>query len=774
MLFSNSSTDFHYWEKTKDITDQLIDMMLNYRQSGHPGGSRSKVHLFLTLCLSGAMRWDIRNPGNPFADRFVLSGGHTVPLIYASLAVFNEAMKARYEATGDSRYLPRRLDQRLLIKDLLGFRRRGGLSGHAEMADKTLFLKFNTGPSGHGFPAAAGEALALKKAGLHTVKVFSLDGEGGLTPGSTHEVLNSAWGLGLNNLYALVDWNDFGIDDHPISDVLPGTPADWFGSHAWHVYGTEKGSDWESLNTTFAKMFSAKHTDLAPSAFWFKTRKGRGYGKYDAPSHGTPFSINSPEYWKTKEEFAKKYKILFENFNGAAPVNEKEIKNEFAENFERVLAVLQSDESLVNYLSDRLLTLAEAVPDLSGEMTFDRENGLFKDEVLFDYKNYPSDLYEKPGKKIANRNGLAKWGSWINAYGAAHYSQPVFIATAADLSGSTNISGFGDRYQDFPGFGWYERNTNKNGVLLPQEITEFTNAGIMAGMASVNFSDDPESQFNGFWGICSTYASFSYLKYGLFRLYSQLAQDCNWKVGKIIWVAGHSGPETADDSRTHFGIFAPGVTMLFPEGSIINLHPWEHNEVPVLLGEALKTDVPIVALHLTRPAIEIPDREALGMPSHFSAAKGAYIIRDSDPSRPRGGTFIVQGTSAVKNVVALLGDESLKEMNVKLVCATSPELFSRLEEKEQAAILDAEDKINSTVITTQAKSLMQNWFFNPWAEEYAIASDWDNRWRSGGKLDEVLDEAHLTPEWILKGMRDFVASKESRLDSLRKTLDNIE
>ena len=45
-----------------------------------------------------------------------------------------------------------------------------------------------------------------------------------------------------------------------------------------------------------------------------------------------------------------------------------------------------------------------------------------------------------------------------------------------------------------------------------------------------------------------------------------------------------AGPETAEDSRTHFGIYSPGVTQLFPDGAIINLHPWEYNEVPVLLA----------------------------------------------------------------------------------------------------------------------------------------------------------------------------------------------
>ena len=75
-------------------------------------------------------------------------------------------------------------------------------------------------------------------------------------------------------------------------------------------------------------------------------------------------------------------------------------------------------------------------------------------------------------------------------------------------------------------------------------------------------------------------------------------------MGKVVFVAGHSVPETADDSRTHFGIFPPGVTQLFPKGKMINLHPWEFNEVPVLLAAALQQAVPVIALHLTRPAVK--------------------------------------------------------------------------------------------------------------------------------------------------------------------------
>ncbi len=93
------------------------------------------------------------------------------------------------------------------------------------MEGRTLFLKFNTGPSGHGMPPAAGEALALKLAGAGQVKVFVFEGEGGLTPGSAHEAKNTAWGLGLDNLVFMVDWNDFGIDPRPASSVVAGDPG---------------------------------------------------------------------------------------------------------------------------------------------------------------------------------------------------------------------------------------------------------------------------------------------------------------------------------------------------------------------------------------------------------------------------------------------------------------------------------------------------------------------------------------------------------------------
>jgi len=766
------ASHFPYWEKTKDLIDQLIDLMLNYRQSGHPGGSRSKVHVFLATLLSGVMRWDIRHPEKRFADRFVLGAGHTIPLVYSTFAVLNEAMRLKYQRTGDARYAFPGPEERVLYwPDLLTFRRRGGLSGHAEMEGKTLFLKFNTGPSGHGSPAAAGQALALKRAGVQDARVFILEGEGGLTPGATHETMNSAWGLALDNLYYLVDWNDYGIDAHPVSSAVYGTPTDWFGSHGWRVFGTEDGSDWEPVTRTLLTMLHAENPDRAPSVSWFRTRKGRDYLKYDYASHGAPHPQNCETFWETKRPFAAKYGVTFKNMGGCAPTDPDALQEEFRANLKAVIDVLHRDEALVDYLADRLVELGESVPEETPTLRIGRRGNPFNDERLYDYRRYPEDLYVAPGTVIANRAALAKWGAWVNAFGAKEYGRPLFIVSSADLAGSTQIAGFAERYGDFPGYGWYERFGTPEGVLLPQEITEFANSGILVGIASVNLSEDPEKEFDGFWGATSTYGAFSYLLYGEMRLFSQMAQDCQWRLGKALWIAGHSGPETADDSRTHFGIFSPGVTQLFPQGSIINLHPWEHNEVPVLIAEGLRQDAPIVALHLTRPPIRVPDREALGIPSHFEAARGAYVVRDYRPDAPPCGAVIVQGTSAMASVIEVLPELERRNLNVKIVCATSPQLFAVQPEEYRQSVLSQADRADSMVVTTQARCLMHDWIYNPLAEEYALSADWDNRWRKGGELSELVDEAHLSPRWVLKGIERFVRDREVRLRRLQQCLD---
>jgi transketolase len=505
---------------------------------------------------------------------------------------------------------------------------------------------------------------------------------------------------------------------------------------------------------------------------WFVTQKGRGYGKVDAASHGTAWPMNAPQFWAVRREFMDKYGVTYEGYGEAAPSDPAAVQAQASANLQVAMSVLRRDENLVNWLSDRLLAIADTVPsDVSG-FRLGSSSGLFGDRRIFDVSHYPDAMWKKPGEKAPNRAGLAAWAAYVNSLALRDYGRPLFIAASADLAESTNIAGFGQDWDGTPGTGWYERSSNPFGALLPTEITEFTNAGMMAGLATVNLSDDPFEEFNGFWGACSTYGSFSYLKYGPIRLFSQLAQDSELRVGKLLWIAGHSGPETAEDSRTHFGIFSIGVTQLFPEGHVIDLHPWEYNEVPVMLGAAFSLDVPIVALHLTRPPVEIPDREALGIPSYLAAARGAYVLRDYRPGLPRGGTVFVRGTMPVRNVVSLLPELDARGINVKIVAALSPQLFARQPSAYRDSVASPAERLDAMIITNGAFKLMREWADGPMVREYSLSSDWDDRWRTGGSVAEVIEEAHLDEAHILAALERFAGERDERRRRLRELLED--
>ena len=764
---------FPYWEITKDLIDQSIDIMLNHRQSGHPGGSRSKVHAMVTTLLSGAMRWDIRDSGKRFADRYVLVAGHTNPVVYATLAVLNEALRIRFKQTGDKKYKHFLGDKfQLVWEDLLFLRRNGGLPGHAEMEGKTLFFKFNTGPSGHGSPAAAGEALAFKIAKTPEVKVFAFEGEGRLTTGASHETMNSAWGLGLGNLIYFLDWNDFGIDPRPFSSIVYGTPEDWFGSHGWHVEGTMDGENWGELTKSYYKLLIENADPKIPKVIYGRTTKGRGYHKIDYASHGAAHKRNSELFWKTKQDFADKYDVDFLNF-GSEEANTKEGQEDQARSyFESIFSVLKSNQSLVEYLSDTLVSTGDSVPEQIPNCKITINNPT-KDKNLFNIKSLPKDLFVKPGEKAPNRVGFSKYASYINTYSIKKYGRPLVIAMSADLADSTNVSGFAKGYSGADDLGFFNKDSNTDSPLMPQGITEFTNAGMLAGLTSVNFNEDPYEEFNGFYGAMSTYGSFSYLKYGPIRLFSQLAQDSDLKVGKLIWIAGHSGPETAEDSRTHFGIFAPGVTQLFPQGHIINLHPWEHNEVAPALAAAMNTNVPIIAIHLTRPPVEIPDRNELGIASHLDASKGAYIIKNYDSNKNKDGVVIIRGTSSINSLIKILPQIKSDGPNVKIIAAISWELFRLQPLEYQQRIISDIEWPDSMVITNGAISLMKNWISNRVVQDYSLSPDFDNRWRTGGSVDEIIAESKLDSQSLFEGIKRFANERNDRLNRLHQSIPNI-
>jgi Transketolase len=126
----------------------------------------------------------------------------------------------------------------------------------------------------------------------------------------------------LTIFFFLVDWNNYGIDDHPVSETVYGTPKEWFGCHGWRVIGTDNGSDFKEVFKTEAELFDESRIEPnVPNAAYFKTRKGRGYLKYDNASHGAPHKMNSELFWETKKEFQDKIRREVRRFWRASTKN---------------------------------------------------------------------------------------------------------------------------------------------------------------------------------------------------------------------------------------------------------------------------------------------------------------------------------------------------------------------------------------------------------------------------------------------------------------------
>ena len=76
------------------------------------------------------------------------------------------------------------------------------------------------------------------------------------------------------------------------------------------------------------------------------------------------------------------------------------------------------------------------------------------------------------------------------------------------------------------------------------------------------------------------------------------------------------------------------------------------------------------------------------------------------------------------------------------------------------------DWMDSTIITNMSRRSMTDWVSSPVSSEYAMSSDFDDQWRSGGRLDEITEEAHLSTDWLLKGIERFVNEREIRRKKL--------
>ena len=807
-------------ERLEDVgflASMTFVLMCNYHQTGHFGGPTAYMPYTVATHLAGpengGMTFDYRRPKHPFADKFMLAGGHNAPATYALWMIMGEALSQKHATTGDDRY---KADPKasMLSIDALGFRRGAGalatileendlvdhpamaqakirgiraLSGHSETTDLTNDV--NGGPSGIGIATAAGKAAFWDMMGADpSLKIIAIEGEFALTSGHSQEFKTQAVAQRVGKrLRVLMSYNNAGIDDELVGSVVKEDTyriEDQWSSYGWNVLKVDDATNYDQVVGALKTMEDWDQDDRRPMMVVGKTVKGFWPGAKDGmlpggvtqvvdhASHAYGMPMNGEYFQALAESFESKYGVTFEGIRAGAVSDDRERLLQLKTNIDIAMSVLEKN-GLGDWLAERLVEIGDQVND-SLPLRVDPNSDPFLDDRLL-VANLPTEattvtaenpvtgekkdvgiaLFEQPGAIKGTRRAISEIIKWAN-----YVTENRFVIVAADLAESINVD-HGSLW------GHYDPIDNIVGTRLKAPIQEAGNASTAVGFTSQSLSIDPD-RHNGVWSISGSYGAFTPLMYLPLRVWSQQNQDSPFRLGVAHVLAGHSGPETAADARTHFGIFAPQVWKLFPKGQVIVLSFWDYNDVApgyFAAAEIAARDpkVGVIVLEVARPDFAVADRSTFADSDPCAAAKGFYLIKDYDPNKPKDGVVVSQGSSSTVNLVSVL--EKLEEagVNVKVVAAISEELFDRQPKSYRDTVLTDADKFDLMVVTTGTRRVWPVTGVGPLTDEYSLTSDWDNQWLSGGTEDDVIKEAHLDKDSIFDAVQRFAADHQERL-----------
>ena len=801
------------------LTAMTLVLLGNYSQTGHFGGPLAYTPYTVATHLAGGelggLRYDYRRPKHPYADRFMLAGGHNAPVTYALWMIMGEALARKHAKTGDPRYAVDH-EQGMLSIDALGFRRGRGaldtllqdydladhpamaqakirgirsLAGHSETTDLTNDV--NGGPSGIGIATAAGKAAFWDMVGApDSLKIMAIEGEFAMTSGHSQEMKTQAVAQQVGKrLRILLSYNNAGIDDELIGGVIQPKYdgyriEDQWAAYGWNVFAIDDGNDFDQVMGVLKAMEDWDPSDDRPMIVVGRTVKGwwpgavngsiPGYGDQiiSYASHPYGFPLNGDYFTALASTFEQRFGIEFEGIRDGAVGDVRERLIQFKRNIDAALSVLDRD-GLGDWLADRLVQIGDSVQD-DLPLRIDRHADPFLDErlqvqnlpveaqsvsvanaVTGESKDVSIKLFEEPGNVRGTRRAISEIAKYMN-----YVTENRLVIVAADLAESINVEHGGL-------WGHYDPVHNPSGTRLKAAIQEAGNVSTAVGFVGQSVSLDPDRHV-GVWAISGTYGAFTPLMYLPARVWSQQNQDSPFRVGVLNVLAGHSGPETAADARTHFGIFAPQVWKLFPRGQVITLSFWDYNDVApgyFAAAEIAARDpkVGVIVLEVARPDFPVADRSEFADTDLRAAAKGFYVIKDFAPGKPKHGYVVVQGSSSTVNLVNALPRLESEGVNVKVIAAISEELFRRQSEDYQASVLPAGALYDMMVVTTGTRRMWPVQNAGPLTDEYSLVSDWDNQWLTGGTEADVIAEARLDADSIYAGIKRFAEDHDARV-----------
>jgi transketolase len=231
------------------VLRRLIIKMTTEAGSGHPSSSLSAVEVVTALFFGGFLRYDAKQPLWKERDRFVLSKGHAVPVLYAAMA------EAGY----------------FTEEQVMSLRKLGSpFEGHPNMK-RLPGIEASTGSLGQGLSIGLGQALGLALDKLPS-QVYVMIGDGEMGEGQVWEAIASAGKYKVGRLTAIIDQNGF-QQTGSTKEVLDQTPfADKIAPFGWHVQ-TIQGND---MAAVVKALETARTVTDRPKMIVSQTRKGFG------------------------------------------------------------------------------------------------------------------------------------------------------------------------------------------------------------------------------------------------------------------------------------------------------------------------------------------------------------------------------------------------------------------------------------------------------------------------------------------------------------------
>ena len=246
-------------EVARDLRITDIEMLAEAR-SGHPGGTLSIAEMVAALFFH-KLRLRPDEPDWPGRDRFILSKGHCIPIVYAAMAklgFFEE-------------------------KELMTLRKLGTrLQGHP---DRRLLpgIEASTGSLGQGLSVGAGMAMA-GKIDEADWRVYCVLGDGEIQAGQVWEAAMFAPRHGLDNLTAILDHNQV-QQTGTVAGTMPIEPivAKWTAFN-WHV----REIDGHDMAQVLDALDEAEMVTGRPTIIVSHTVKGKGVSwmELDPAWHG--------------------------------------------------------------------------------------------------------------------------------------------------------------------------------------------------------------------------------------------------------------------------------------------------------------------------------------------------------------------------------------------------------------------------------------------------------------------------------------------------------